>query len=214
VGVLSHVGLDFLNSYGVRLLMPFADRWFYGDALFIVDPWMYASLGGGLWFARRRMLRRREDPAGPARRGLIVAAIYVGGMLVSTALARDAVRTGLVRAGQPGDTRFMVTPVFGNPLMREVVVDLGDHYEKGSVWFLPLPRFRPGGFGLETDLADPVVQPALASPEARAFLSWSRFPFARVDPSRTPPRVWLNDYRYSVGDPGSWSALAIDTDGR
>ena len=27
-----HVFMDFLNSYGVRLLMPFSDRWFYGDA--------------------------------------------------------------------------------------------------------------------------------------------------------------------------------------
>ena len=31
LGVLSHVLLDYLNNYGVRLLMPFSDRWFYGD---------------------------------------------------------------------------------------------------------------------------------------------------------------------------------------
>ncbi len=40
-GVLSHVFLDFLNSYGIRLLMPFSNRWFYGDALYIVDPFMW-----------------------------------------------------------------------------------------------------------------------------------------------------------------------------
>ena len=41
VGVLSHPALDWLNTYGVRLLMPFDGTWFYGDALFIVDPWVW-----------------------------------------------------------------------------------------------------------------------------------------------------------------------------
>ena len=37
--------LDWLNTYGVRFLMPFDDTWFYGDALFIIDPWVWL-LGG------------------------------------------------------------------------------------------------------------------------------------------------------------------------
>ena len=41
LGVLSHPFLDWLNTYGVRLLMPFDGRWFYGDTLFIIDPWMW-----------------------------------------------------------------------------------------------------------------------------------------------------------------------------
>jgi inner membrane protein len=51
LGVLSHSGLDWLNNYGVRLLMPFSDRWFYGDALFIVDPWLWLILGGAVMLA-------------------------------------------------------------------------------------------------------------------------------------------------------------------
>lgn len=45
LAVLSHPVLDWLNTYGVRLLMPFDGRWFYGDALFIVDPWLWLLLG-------------------------------------------------------------------------------------------------------------------------------------------------------------------------
>ena len=45
VAVLSHSALDWLNTYGIRLLMPFDERWFYGDALFIVDPWIWLLLG-------------------------------------------------------------------------------------------------------------------------------------------------------------------------
>ncbi len=49
LGVLTHPLLDWLNTYGIRLLMPFDDRWFYGDALFIVDPWLWLLLAGGLF---------------------------------------------------------------------------------------------------------------------------------------------------------------------
>jgi len=51
LGVLSHPFLDWLNTYGVRLLMPFSDRWFYGDTLFIVDPWLWLILGGAVMLA-------------------------------------------------------------------------------------------------------------------------------------------------------------------
>jgi inner membrane protein len=50
-GVVSHPSLDWLNNYGVRLLMPFSDRWFYGDTLFIVDPWLWLILGGAVMLA-------------------------------------------------------------------------------------------------------------------------------------------------------------------
>ncbi len=51
LGVISHVLMDWPNSYGVRLLMPFSDRWFYGDAVFIVDPWLWLVLGAAVMFA-------------------------------------------------------------------------------------------------------------------------------------------------------------------
>ncbi len=45
LAVLSHPALDWLNTYGVRFLMPFDGTWFYGDALFIVDPWVWLLAG-------------------------------------------------------------------------------------------------------------------------------------------------------------------------
>ena len=197
LGVLLHVFMDFTNSYGVRLLMPFSDRWFYGDALYIVDPWLYLFLGLGWWFAKTHTR--------PARIGVALAAIYVAAMLASNVVARREVADGLARAGRT-DTRFMVTPVLVNPFRREVVIDVGDRYEKGNLWFDPRPHFRPAGFGLETGLGQPEAQPALQSARARAFLRWSRFPFAQVDPSGT---VWLNDYRYANAGSYGWSALKL-----
>ena len=45
IAVWSHPVLDWLNTYGVRFLMPFDNTWFYGDALFIVDPWVWLLMG-------------------------------------------------------------------------------------------------------------------------------------------------------------------------
>jgi inner membrane protein len=49
VGGLGHMLMDLTNTYGVRLLMPFSDRWFYGDLAFIVDPWIWLILGSVAW---------------------------------------------------------------------------------------------------------------------------------------------------------------------
>jgi inner membrane protein len=56
LGVLTHPALDWLNTYGIRLLMPFSDRWFYGDSLFIIDPWVWLALAAPLvgMYARGR----------------------------------------------------------------------------------------------------------------------------------------------------------------
>jgi inner membrane protein len=209
VGVLLHVVMDLMNSYGVRLLMPFSGQWFYGDALFIVDPWLYLALGLGWWLSRRREARGWPQPARPARLGVALAAAYVLAMLASNTIARAEVRAGLARAGRPADTRVMVTPVAVNPFSREVIVDVGDRYEKGNLWFEPRPHFRPAGFGMPKGLDDPDAQAALQSPRARAFLRWSRFPFVQVERNTSPPTIWLNDYRYANAGAYGWSATKI-----
>ena len=199
VGVLLHVFMDWTNSYGVRLLMPFSERWFYGDALYIVDPWLYLTLGLAWWLGRKHTRA--------ARIGVALAAIYVLTMVGSNVIARREVASGLARAGRPADSRFMVTPVVVNPFRREVVIDVGDRYEKGNLWFDPLPHFRPAGFGIEKGFDAAEVQPALATPLARAFLRWSRFPFVQVNPSERG--VWINDYRYANVGPYGWSSVKL-----
>ena len=54
LAVLSHSLLDFMNTYGVRLLMPFDGSWFYGDALFIIDPWMWLLVAASVVLAGAR----------------------------------------------------------------------------------------------------------------------------------------------------------------
>ena len=44
----THPLLDFTNSYGWRPFLPWNHTWFYGDIDFVVDPWLWAALGGTL----------------------------------------------------------------------------------------------------------------------------------------------------------------------
>jgi inner membrane protein len=40
-----------MNTYGMRWALPFDGAWTYGDALFIIDPWIWLALGGAIVLA-------------------------------------------------------------------------------------------------------------------------------------------------------------------
>ncbi len=50
----THPLLDWLNTYGLRPWLPFSGRWYYGDLVYIVDPWLWLLLGGAVALAGRR----------------------------------------------------------------------------------------------------------------------------------------------------------------
>jgi inner membrane protein len=88
LAVLSHPALDWLNTYGVRLLMPFDGRWFYGDTLFIIDPWFWLLAAAGVVLAR----------SGGARSvaGWIVLAALATWLVLTTELIGAGVKAGWV----------------------------------------------------------------------------------------------------------------------
>jgi inner membrane protein len=42
----THPLMDWTNNYGLRPLLPWSGQWFYGDLVFIVDPWIWLAVGG------------------------------------------------------------------------------------------------------------------------------------------------------------------------
>jgi inner membrane protein len=194
VGVILHVLMDLLNNYGVRLLMPFSGHWFYGDVLFIIDPWLWIILGAGIWLARRwRSVK-------PVRGSLLLAAAYVLAMIVSARLARAEIIDRWQQVeGQPPHA-LMVGPVPLTPLRRQVIIDAGDRYETGTFTWQPRNVRFDRGAVLKND-SDPRVAIARSAPNIRAFLVWSRFPFWTLEPADRGTRVTVGDMRF-VGGPG------------
>ena len=75
----SHPLLDWMNTYGVRLLMPFDGRWFYGDTLFIVDPWFWLLTAAGVVLAHSSS---RRAIVGWSILALLASALVLGTAMV------------------------------------------------------------------------------------------------------------------------------------
>ena len=190
VGVLSHVLMDLLNNYGVRLLMPFSSRWFYGDSVFIVDVWLWLALGAGVWLARRRGCAR------PARAALLVAAVYVGVLIVSARASRDYVADEWRLTHGRDPQALMVGPRALTPFSRTVIVDAGEEYATGTfTWFPRAVTYDP--IPIPKNRRDAAVRTALAA-DARfpAVLTWARFPFYRIESIDERTIVSLGDVRF------------------
>ena len=189
LGVLSHVALDLLNNYGVRLLMPFSGRWFYGDSVFIIDVWLWLTLGAGTWVAWSR------DRAGAARVALLVAVVYVGALVTSARAAREYVVDQWRSEHGTAPRALMVGPMPLTPLNRVVIVDAGSAYATGTFRWMP----RQVTFGRRVPKHDghPAVRTALAGdPRMRAVLTWARFPYYEVQSTPRGEVVTLRDVRF------------------
>jgi inner membrane protein len=189
VGVLSHVALDWLNSYGIRLLMPFDDRLFYGDTLFIIDPWLWLALGVGVGLARRR------GDSGPARQALVVATAYIATMGLTAQLARGIVADAWRAAYGVQPRSVMVGPLPITPFQREIIVDAGSYYVTGTFrWLSTRVTFDPTV--TQKSEHDPRAAHARGLPPVRGFLVWSRFPYWTFDPAPNGTQVTVGDMRF------------------
>lgn len=208
IGVWSHPLLDLLNTYGVRLLMPFSSRWFYGDALFIVDPWVWAALISGIVLTRVRA--RRSGAAArqvvrPARVALVLCAGYAVSMAV---VARVGARVVERQSPHAPARRTLAAPVFGNPFRREVIRQLDGDYEFGELvlgtrWDYTALARQPSG------REKPWASAAALTPDGAAFLRWSRFPSFQAERGGDSLDVSIVDLRY--GGPGnrSWASVTV-----
>src|SRR5690606_12985534 len=240
LAVLTHPTLDWLNNYGMRWLMPFDGRWFYGDALFIIDPWVWLALGGLLFLRHSAMplalaawlafwalgtalvLTTDEVPAatrvlwsvvlgalvvarvrrvvpgdGACRAALVGVALYAAAAGTASAAARAEVRALLEADGKGPIGRVMVGPVPGNPFGGDVVAEADGFYYVGRWRWLESPRLVLDAEPLPRETGAPdAIAAAAATPPARRFLVWSRFPYFVAERTAEGYVVRLRDARY------------------
>lgn len=212
VAILSHPILDTLNTYGVRWFMPFSGRWFYGDTLFIVDPWVWLILASGIYMGRRRERLRQSGSTRPPRLALATITLYAGTMALS-GIAAARIVAGEISSLSGGPAQAaMVGPVLLNPLVRKFVTLQEGEYRVGTFYWLErphvnqadvvtFPRGRP---------SHPAVLPATESPVGRRFLGWARFPtfdIEEVGPAQY--LVHVVDLRYARRPGDRFGAVSI-----
>ncbi|ODS60474.1 MAG: metal-dependent hydrolase [Erythrobacter sp. SCN 68-10] len=198
VGCLSHPFFDWLNAYGIRLLEPFSSQWFYGDTLFIIDPWLWALLIAGLWWSRRRE-KAGGDWARAGRIGVAAVLAYVGVNGAITALARHS-----IPMHEPYPQVFIASPVPLAFWQRERIARDTDGQWISSAW-----GGADAGHGYARPDETACRLPDLADARGRdsqldAFLFWSRAPFATRAPDGS---VVLRDARYY--DPRARDRFAV-----
>ncbi|GAB4480593.1 MAG: hypothetical protein OHK0018_12030 [Erythrobacter tepidarius] len=173
IGCLSHPFFDWLNVYGIRLLEPFSSQWFYGDTLFIIDPWLWAVLIATVWWSRRR------ETAGAAFRwpaivGIVATLGYIG---ANAALSWSVQRVG-GEMQEPYPVAVIAAPVPFAFWNRERIALVEDGRWISSHW-----DGLAFGYGYANSKATQCKLPDLTAArrtnsQLDAFLFWSRAPFA------------------------------------
>ena len=199
ISILTHPTLDWMNSYGMRWLMPFSGRWFYGDSLFIIDPFLWLVLGLGVWLSRRRERKRDLHPWRPARAALAVAAAYIVTMLGVHSKAERVARRELSDSGVQ-IRRLVVTPMPADPVHWSVYADDGARYSRYMVSLAPGKTRRVTVWEppIDTHADDPAAVSAARTEKGRRFLDWSRLPYYRVTKDVQGTNVDIIDARYGA----------------
>jgi inner membrane protein len=175
LGVLSHPLLDFMNTYGTRLLEPFSHRWFYADTLFIIDPWIWIMLILGLEMSWRaeRLGRDWQKPAAWAFTSML---LYIGVNIAISARAVALVRPLVERVAQP---RMIVAGEVPLEFWKRRLIwradEVGGSGSYNLLDGLDQASLDPNIVALRLD--EPRLAEAAASDRhVRAFLFWSRMP--------------------------------------
>ena len=207
IGCLSHPALDWLNSYGIRLLEPFSSQWFYGDSIFIIDIWIWAALIAGFWLSRRREKKGRSNWQRPAwiSFAAVCAYIFANGLITGKAEAetRDqlvdrAAGAGLADIIQRRDALVVANPVPLQFWKREMLWRDGSAYGSGAFDLFgnlalgPEQKIPGNADFLQSEVAR-------SSKDGAAFLFWSRMPVVQAVGSR----ITVRDQRFMdplVGD--------------
>jgi hypothetical protein len=201
VGVFSHLLLDWTNSYGILLALPFSWHRFRLDIANVFDVWIWAILlGGSLAMALARRARRKWAWA-----TLAALLVFEGVRSVSHARAIDVMSSRSYQGAAP--QRITALPGAFNPLAWRSVVE-----GQGLVMIASVNVLN--GFGNERlyPIAAPIpaMDAALRTRPFQVFTSWSQLPFWKVTPVAEGLRLELIDLRFGTPDsPGFATVTAI-----
>jgi len=188
VVMATHPALDYSNPYGLRPFLPFDGSWYYGDALFILDPLIDFILLLGIVIGA---FFKRAKPA-LAYVSMLVALVYIGARINARNTARHELEG---YTSKITDYRASaVLPRFMNMRMWDGIIGTEDSVVKTRI---------DTETGTVTEVArlakienSQIIDAAAATRTARAVLGFARFPVTRVHKTENGYRVTFLDFRF------------------
>jgi inner membrane protein len=189
IAAATHPLMDWTNNYGVRPLLPWDGRWFYGDLVFIIDPYLLLVLGGAAFLLASN------------RRGKIVVWSMLA-VVITIIVVRVSPQRGASSGGHTVARVIWVTGVVGLVIARSTGLQkrLGKPLAIGALSFVIIY------WGLLALAHGAAYRNAEAEANAIASQRSERFKRVAAMPTAANPFQWLcvaeTDramYRFFVG---------------
>jgi inner membrane protein len=221
LAVLSHLVLDWTNVYGIRMLLPFSDRWLRLDITNVVDPviWLIllvaVAIPALLGLVSSTIGARKTSGL---KRGWAFVALFA--LLGYESLRWNSHEkalgglNALLYMDEPAHAVYAFPDSFGTMQWRGVV--------EGEGFFYEMPVDFSGNFSMRGAKLDykighaPTVDAAKETHTFQVFEKFDQVPFWRINPLVDVTEVVLLDLRFgSITRTSGFSASAmVEPDGR
>jgi inner membrane protein len=223
VGVASHLLLDFTNSYGIRLWLPFSGEWQRLDLTGVIDIWIWGALLLGILGPFVGRLVGSEVSSGTVReknpgRGFAIFALaflllYNCGRAVLHARAVAELESRLYGESSI-PLRVAALPSPANPFRWRGLVETSDFYDVEDVNLAG--EFDPTrGMIFHKPEPSAALEAARRTVAIQEFLRFAQFPLWRVTPVSEPEdgqRVEVLDMRFGTPQaPGLLASAVLDS---
>jgi inner membrane protein len=190
IAMATHPALDYLNAYGLRPFSPWNGTWYYGDILFIIDPYLDAALvlgliGGWLWPKRRRIVTLTW---------LFVAVVYIGVRIELRAMAMSQIQPLVTQLH--GVEKSAVLPTMWNPRIWDVIAASQSGVLRFEACMPPCGIDSEIIPAMNSAPSSELVTRAATARSASALLRFARFPVTRVERLPSGYRVTFLDSRF------------------
>lgn len=216
IGIASHLLLDWTNSYGTRLLLPFSSRWLHLDLNGLYDIWILAALVlAAVWPSFSRLVGREIGEKPGAGRGTAIAALSFFLLFDLSRMMLHGKAVEQLQARLYDDAPALVAaalPDSFNPLRWHGVIETARSYRSLDVLV---------GAPLDTEEAQIFYKPAQTSEIAKLkqtqpfhyFVYFARFPVWSEQPvplgKGMGRRFDLTDLRFGRPDSGAFHCVGL-----
>jgi inner membrane protein len=210
--------MDWTNSFGVRLLLPFSSRWFHLDLNSLYDGWILAVLAfAAVWVPFARLVSNEIGARSGAGRRIAVFALaffvlFDCGRAALHARAMGQLNSRLYENAPPVQAAALPDPF--SPFRWTGIVESAYDYRVMELDLL-------GQLDVENDSTwyKPAMTLTFANAKAtepfRYFLYFARFPVWSINPvvirdGTQGKRVELTDLRFGTPGAGSFHCIAVE----